>query len=31
LKELKELPQLVIAGSKRKKRDFVAAKRQKRP
>ena len=28
LVELKELPQLVIAGSKRKKRDFLAAKRK---
>jgi excinuclease ABC subunit B len=28
LRELKELPQLVIAGSKRKKRDFLATKKR---
>ncbi len=28
LRELKELPQLVIAGSKRKKRDFLATKKK---
>jgi excinuclease ABC subunit B len=28
LKEIKELPQLVIVGSKRKKRDFLAAKKK---
>jgi excinuclease ABC subunit B len=30
LKEIKELPQLVIASSHRKKRDFVATKKQKK-
>jgi excinuclease UvrABC nuclease subunit len=30
LKELKELPQLVIAGSSRKKRDFLATRTKKK-
>ena len=30
LKELKELPELVLVNSKRKKRDFLATKKQKR-
>jgi len=30
LRELKELPELVIAGSKRKKRDFLVTKKQRR-
>jgi len=30
LRELKELPELVIASSRKKKRDFLEAKKQKR-
>jgi excinuclease ABC subunit B len=30
LKELKELPELVLVNSKKKKRDFLATKKQKR-
>jgi len=30
LRELKELPELVLVDSKKKKRDFIAAKKQKK-
>jgi excinuclease UvrABC nuclease subunit len=30
LRELKELPELVLVNSKKKKRDFLATKKQKR-